>query len=107
MATSSGRVIEFLKTFYIRTSWIPSVVYLVALEYPFDEVYHSWVFFVAALMYPAFLILVIVGFCLLVHSNNRGQSLTGLFWGLFASLGFFWIKIFFAAFMALKNFIGL
>lgn len=50
MATTSGRAIEFVKTFYIYTSWIPSVVYLVALKYPFDEVYHSWVFFVVFLM---------------------------------------------------------
>jgi hypothetical protein len=51
--------------------------------------------------------LVIVGFCLLVHSNNRGQSLTGLFWGLFASLGYFWSAMIFLVFKELKKSFGL
>jgi len=103
MATSSGRVIEFLKTFYICTSWIPSALFIASL-YSSEEGLGALAYVFGFLLFPTFLILVIVGFCLLVHSNNRGQSLTGLFWGLFASLGYLWIKIFFAAFTYLINF---
>jgi len=35
--------------------------------------------------------LLIVGFCLLVYSNNRNQKLAGLLWAMFASTGMFWV----------------
>jgi len=79
---------NYLKNAYIGFCWAHPTSFLVV--YFFWGIGHNQMGIVFLLTFLSFFLL-IVGFCLLVYSNNRNQKLAGLLWAMFASISMFWI----------------
>jgi uncharacterized membrane protein len=83
---------EFFKKVYIGTSWAPLAIFLGVRFFSSDLVHDKF----GNLMLLAYLsyLMLIVGFCLLVHSNNRKQKLSGILLAMFMWASWFWaVKI--------------